>query len=326
MTRLMLSVIVSACVLLAESVNAASLELTYFDVPWDGRPRDPFVAPDGKVWFCGQQGNYLASLDPGTGTFRKYDIPPGSHPHNLIVSQAGHVWFAGNRDAYIGKLFPETGDIERYDMPDGVDDPHTLVFDKNENIWFTAQHSNVIGFLNTESGKVDVYPIPTQHSRPYGIKLQKNGQPWAVLLGSNKLAYVSQSDGNLTEIELPRKDARPRRLEIDENDLLWYADYAEGYIGRYDINKRNFKEWPLPGGRDSMPYATVLDHQGVLWISETNRIPNQLIGFDTDTETFTQRFQVNEGGHIRHTYMHPTQAVFWFGLDTGFIGKANTVH
>ncbi|MDZ7662684.1 hypothetical protein [Thiohalophilus sp.] len=27
------------------------LELSEWEVPWDGRPRDPYVVPNGKVWF-----------------------------------------------------------------------------------------------------------------------------------------------------------------------------------------------------------------------------------------------------------------------------------
>jgi hypothetical protein len=33
-------------------------------VPWPGtRPRDPYVAPDGKVWFVGQTGDDLARFE-----------------------------------------------------------------------------------------------------------------------------------------------------------------------------------------------------------------------------------------------------------------------
>ena len=39
----------------------------------------------GRVWFVGQQGNYLAFLDPETGEFKRYDLDPGAGPHNLIV-------------------------------------------------------------------------------------------------------------------------------------------------------------------------------------------------------------------------------------------------
>ena len=46
--------------------NSSTLEVKEWPVPWEGtRPRDPYVAPGGKVWFCGQQGNYLAYFDPG---------------------------------------------------------------------------------------------------------------------------------------------------------------------------------------------------------------------------------------------------------------------
>ena len=31
------------------------------------RTRDPAIAPDGKVWFVGAGGNYIANLDPHTG-------------------------------------------------------------------------------------------------------------------------------------------------------------------------------------------------------------------------------------------------------------------
>src|SRR5437867_2254398 len=66
-------------------------------VPWDDtRPRDPYVARDGRVWFVGQVGNYLAVLDTVTGQFKRYDLDPGSGPHNLIVDDNGIVWYTGN--------------------------------------------------------------------------------------------------------------------------------------------------------------------------------------------------------------------------------------
>ena len=40
-----------------------------WDVPWEGsRPRDPYVAPDGRVWFVGQTADYVARLDPADGS------------------------------------------------------------------------------------------------------------------------------------------------------------------------------------------------------------------------------------------------------------------
>ena len=122
-------------------VQANPVEITEWLVPWENtRPRDPYLDPKGRVWFCGQGGAYLAYLDPTTGNFKKYDLEPGSGPHNLIVDKGGSVWFAGNRNAYIGKLDPVSGNVVKYPIPDKeAGDPHTLVFDSAGHIWFTVQ-------------------------------------------------------------------------------------------------------------------------------------------------------------------------------------------
>src|ERR1044072_3395624 len=55
------------------------------------RVRDPFAAPDGKVWFVGQEGNFVANLDPQTGAFKQFKIDDGTNPHNLVVDKQGTV-------------------------------------------------------------------------------------------------------------------------------------------------------------------------------------------------------------------------------------------
>ncbi|MCZ6561013.1 MAG: lyase, partial [Gammaproteobacteria bacterium] len=110
-------------------------------VPWEGTvPRDPYVDSEGRVWFCGQRGNYIAYLVPETGEFKRYEVETGTHPHNLIVDQEGFVWYSCNRNAHIGKLNPVNGKIKKFPMP-GADarDPHTLVFTSESDIWFTLQ-------------------------------------------------------------------------------------------------------------------------------------------------------------------------------------------
>ena len=64
-----------------------------WQVPWgaQGRPRDPFAAADGHVYFVGQNGNYIARLDPKSGEFKQYTIDAGTNPHNLIVDNSGMV-------------------------------------------------------------------------------------------------------------------------------------------------------------------------------------------------------------------------------------------
>ena len=92
-------------------------------------PRDPYVAPNGDIWFVGQGTHYIARLDPNTGKFWRRELDDGAGPHNLIVGKDGVVWYAGNRRGYIGRLDPRTDNIEKIKMPDRkAGDPHTLVF------------------------------------------------------------------------------------------------------------------------------------------------------------------------------------------------------
>jgi virginiamycin B lyase len=316
-----------ATALAAPSLGAAQkVELQEWTVPWpDTRPRDPYVDPTGRVWFVGQEGNYIAYLEPKDGTFKRFEIEPGTHPHNLIVDRDGFVWYAGNRNARIGRLDPKTGAVRIIAMPDSAArDPHTLIFDKaGQHIWFTMQGGNRIGRLNVSSGKVDVIKVPTERSRPYGIVLDSKGQPWVNLFGSNKLALINPSTMQLQEIALPRADARSRRIGITRDDAVWYVDYAGGQLGRYDVGSKTFEEWPLPSGNTSRPYAMAVDDKDRIWLVETGVQPNNFIGFDPKTKKFFAKSPITSGGGtVRHMYFHPPTREIWFGTDRGTIGRA----
>ena len=73
--------------------------LPEWDVPWGaaGRPRDPVVGTDGRIWFVGQEGNYVARLDPATGQFSRLGIDPGTNPHSINGDRAGNTWYTGGR-------------------------------------------------------------------------------------------------------------------------------------------------------------------------------------------------------------------------------------
>ena len=304
--------------------EVSSVSVDEWQVPWsDTRPRDPFVDQQGRVWFCGQVGNYVAYFEPDTETFERFDLEPNTNPHNLIVDEAGAVWYAGNQNVRIGKLDPETGDITTFPMPDpAAGDPHTLVFGEGNDLWFTVQWGNFIGRLDRASGEVQLIPVPTPGARPYGIKIAENNRPWIVLFGTNKLATVDPATMQLSEVSLPRAEARPRRMEITDDGNVWYVDYAGGYLGRYNPESSTFDEWLLPGGADARPYGTALDHLGRLWIAETGTVPNRLVGFDPETETFLSETEVPSGGSVRHMYFHPPTRDIWFGVDTGYLARA----
>jgi virginiamycin B lyase len=320
--------LISLGLLMATSLALAetkSVEIREWPVPWEmSRPRDPYAA-EKRVWFVGQAGHYLASLDPATGAFEKVDLPDKPGPHNLVVGRDGIVWYAGNLRGYIGRYDPASGEIRRIAMPDEqARDPHTLAFDaKQEHLWFTVQGGNRIGRLRLADLQVDLISVPTPNARPYGIIVAADGAPWAVLFGTNKLASIDPRTLALTEHPLPRSEARPRRLDETRDGRIWYADYAQGYLGAFDPKTRAVEEWRLPSGADARPYAMAVDENDRVWVVETGPRPNLLVEFDAATEQVVRSTPIPSGaGTVRHMHYDAGSGRIWFGTDLHTVGYA----
>ncbi|SFR56998.1 virginiamycin B lyase [Marinobacter daqiaonensis] len=299
--------------------------LKEWKVPWENtRPRDPFVGPAGNsVWFVGQAGDYVATLNPETGGLKRYRLDPGTGPHNVIADERG-AFYAGNLDGHIGLIDPDSGNTRKFRLEgDGPRDVHTMAFDSNGDIWFTEQAGNRIGRLEVDEYDFRMYPVKSESARPYGLVVGPDDRPWATLFGTNRLATVDR-EGQLREIRLPRDDARPRRLDITDKGILWYVDYSGGFLGRLDTNSGEILEWPVPGGPNAYPYAMALDDQGRPWFVETGPSPNRLIGFDPESERFSDPAAVpSGGGTVRHMVFDPETRSFWFGTDTNTVVRAS---
>ncbi len=315
------SIFLATTLAAAENPPAAKAPVVKeWKVEWGGRPRDPYVAPDGKVWFVGQAGNYVASFDPRTESFRRYEIEDDTNPHNLIVDGDGFVWYAGNRNGRIGKLDPKTGDVKVY-MTGEARDPHTMVFDGSGHIWFTSQQSNRIGRLDMRTGE---YRLATPHdtpARPYGIVMDEQGRPWASLLGTNKIVRLDPKTLAVQQFPEATPDSRSRRIEVTADGSIWYGDEPRGYLGRIDPATGKVKEYAMPGGATSKPYALTQDGDGRLWISQTGP-DKKLVVFDPKSEKFVAVHDVSET--VRHMMYDPKTGAMWFGTDANQIGRVLT--
>ena len=82
-------------------------EISEYDVPWEGtRPRDPYVAPDGRVWFVGQGGNYLAV---------NYLIPDTEGPPFGVTRAELQEWFGPHfrlREEWMPRSYPNRTNLE----------------------------------------------------------------------------------------------------------------------------------------------------------------------------------------------------------------------
>ena len=311
--------------LIAFTISGQStIGIREWPVPWeDTRPRDPAVDRDGKVWFVGQTGDYVARLDPASGKFDRFELEKGAGPHNLIVGPDDAIWFAGNRKGYVGRLDPKTGAIRKFPMPDSsAGDPHTLVLGTNGSIWFTVQSGSFVGNLDPKSGSVRLVKVPAPGSRPYGIVVDATGRPWFNEFGRNFLGTIDPKTMKLEEHPLP-DGARGRRIALGKDGGVWYVDYARGRLARFDPKTKKVDEWLTPSGMGSLPYAMSVDDRGRMWLVETGPQPNRLIGFDPATKKFFANVEILPSGAstVRHMVFDRPKRELWFGTDANTIAR-----
>ncbi len=310
----------------ASARGADTVQHSAWDVPWKGRPRDPYVAPAGdRVWFVGQAGNYVAYFTPADGRFQRIAIDSGTHPHTVVVDKQGNAWYAGNQNGMIGRIDGRTMAIRRYPMPDAAArDPHTIDFDAAGNLWFSLQNSNKMGFLDATSGAVQLIDMPTPRSRPYGVVVAPDGKVWFDLFGTNKIGVIDPATKAVREYVLPNERTRPRRIARTSDGGIWYTDYSRGFLGRLDPATGTVKEFELPSKGASLPYAMTVDEQDRVWVVETGVRPNRLVGFDTKSQRIFSNTPIGENATnaVRHMVYDPKTRSIWYGSDLGQLGRA----
>jgi virginiamycin B lyase len=306
--------------------SADTVQHSAWDVPWQGRPRDPYVAPAGdRVWFVGQSGNYVAFFTPANGQFRQIAIDSGTHPHTVVVDKQGNAWYAGNMNGMIGRIDGRSLAIRRYPMPEAAArDPHTIDFDSKGNLWFSLQNSNMMGQLDVTTGAVALIRMPTPRSRPYGVVVAPDNTVWFDLFGTNKIGMIAAGTKTVKEYVLPDERARPRRIARTSDGGIWYTDYSRGFLGRLDPASGAVKEWELPGKGASLPYAMAVDEQDRLWVVETGVRPNRLVGFDPKSQRFFGHTNIGKDAvnAVRHMVYDPATRALWYGSDQGQLGRA----
>ena len=304
---------------------ADTVDIREWLIPWEkSEPTDVFVDDRGRVWFTGFGGHYIANFSPETANFNRYDLRKGTAPSALLVDDNQTIWYASNARRHIGALDPGTGRTIEYEMPDSkAKGLRSLAFDGHGDVWFTAEDGNFVGRLGADGKEIDLLPLPARKSRPFGIVVSSANELWVTASGQNSLLRVDPVAMTITAIEMPDEDSRPRRIVTSPDGQVWYADYELGRLGRYSPQTGAFTEWPMPGGDDSRPFGMAIDRNDRIWLVETGRIPNRLIGFDTDAETFLTETDIPSGaGTVSQLFYYEFSGEIWFATATNYIGRA----
>jgi virginiamycin B lyase len=263
--------------------EAAGAEVQYYDVAPGDHPHDVAPAPDGTVWYTGQNTGVLGRLDPETGKLTRIPLGEGSRPHGVIVGPHGNAWVTDGGLNAVLRVDAATERITVFPLPKAGTNANlnTAAFDGKGRIWFTGQ-TGIYGRLDPATGEMNVWNAP-KGTGPYGIAATPLGEIYYVSLAGSFLGKPDLETGETTVIEPQTEGAGTRRVWSDSMGRLWVSEWNAGNLSRYDPVAKSWKVYKLPGG-EPRAYAVYVDDRDMVWVSDFGA--NAILKFDPKTETF----------------------------------------
>jgi virginiamycin B lyase len=293
-----------ACAFAASSFAA---QATFYQLPPGNYPHDVAPAPDGTVWYSGQQKGILGRFDPKTGKNEDIPLGPGAAPHGVIVGPDGAPWITEGGQNAIARVDPVTRQVKLFSLPRefGYANLNTATFDKKGVLWFTGQ-AGVHGRVDPATGKVEAWRSPRPGS--YGITTTPGGDVWFASLAGDYIGKIDTDTGAVTVVDPPRKGSGPRRIWSDSKGMLWVSFWNAGGVGRYDPATKSWKVWSMPKST-SGTYSVYVDDKDRVWA--TDWLANAIQRFDPATETFETFPSDKRGASVRQMLGRPGEA--WGG-------------
>jgi virginiamycin B lyase len=102
--------------------------------------------------------------------------------------------------------------------------------------------------------------------------------------------------------------------------MVWYSDFARGYLGSYNPKNGAFKEWLSPGGTSSAPYGIAIAPDGRIFYDEARS--GSIVVFDRKSGQMETIKIPTRGSIVRNMSVDSTRGRIWLALSgTGRIGK-----
>jgi virginiamycin B lyase len=292
----------------AAQASENSFRVRYYPVAAGMRSRDVTAAPDGAIWFCGQQNGMMGRLDPRDGSYKLVSLGNGAAPHGVVLGPDNALWITEGGQNAIARLDLKDHKVRLFKLPESVGyaNLNTGVFDKRGIYWFTGQ-SGIYGRFDPKTEEMTIFEAPRGRG-PYGITCTPAGDVWYASLTGNFIGKIDLTTGKTTIVEPPTKNQGARRVWSDSKGRLWVSEWNSGNVSVHDPAHGSWRTWKLPGERPRC-YSVYVDEKDIVWL--TDFAANAIVRFDPTTEKFISFPSSMPNANVRQMDGRPGEA--WGG-------------
>ena len=189
----------------------------------------------------------------------KYDVWPW--PHQIDFDNDGNVWLAYTSCCIVW-FDPRTGEQKAYEGHGGG---HGIAVDQTDGtVWYSG---DVVRHLDPKTGLVDNWKIG--EDRYLGSNTQifdSKGNLWLSLLAAGGLGKWDRESNSIVWWEVPVLRSRPYGIIVDHKDKVWFADYHNGGVTRFDPETEEFKHFALVKDQAASAIRRLgVDSKGLIW-------------------------------------------------------------
>jgi virginiamycin B lyase len=200
------------------------------------------------------------------------------------------------------------GGLKQFRIPTPDSDPKHITLGSDGNLWFTesfVESQNIghnIGRI-TPAGEITEFQVCTFCF------------PNDIVQGPDGDFYFTQSHPSLERIAVdgqvqanvptPSSNVIGNAIVTDGSENLWFTDFNNNSIWRYNVFTGEFTEFPVPTPAAN-PYDVAVDANGIVWFTEFHA--RQIGRLDPQTRVITE---TPVGGDPRHIAI-ASDGTVWF--------------
>jgi virginiamycin B lyase len=164
--------------------------MTVFKAPRGPGPYGITATPKGDVWYASLAGNYIAKIDPATGSATIVQPPtPNQGARRVWSDSKGRIWVSEWNSGNVSVHDPADGSWQAWKLPGNAPHTYAVHVDDKDKVWLTDFSANAIVRFDPLTEKFTAFAS----DRPGANVRQLNGKPgevWGCESGNDRLVVI----------------------------------------------------------------------------------------------------------------------------------------